>query len=392
MNNSTHDQISTEKILFGKQQILKLWDNIDMTKNLYSRLCHINKVFTSILRDLSADSDIKEGPGERANRINWIANHHAKGFPGSNTLKEIHEARIMLGKFITFSYNTKENNGFVTEKDLEELNLDENAFADLLRKISSFFAWVYDLQIPDHIRGLYEEKSSKENDEIPAYELEKVTDDDLNKNKSYRFNFITIIDNSISMGENHLLEKLQQNLTTLEHEINRSTELSRRVELYMATCGGGPTEIVDFAMIERQILSLDQLILRPYGRCCMAATINKALDKLQIRLDKLNDPKCDIKYYRPWMLILTNGNFKDDMKETMARIKRDFGFIQIYARGLSPDANMDNLRTLDPNAAILDSLDGFFKDVFVSLRRVKYSIPGGERIHLVNQSGYTEQT
>lgn len=390
MNKTTQHQISTDDLVSGKQLVLNFWDNIDMTKKLFQRLWFINNYFKRIILDLSADSDIKEGPGERANRINWIVSHHAKRFPGPNALREIHEARNMLGRFITFSYNAKMNNTLVAEEDLEALNLNEKSYADILRKVSSFFAWAYDLQIPDHIRKLYEEKGPKERAEIPASELEKITDNDLEVNKSYRFHLIIIIDNGLYMGENHVLEKLQQSLTTLEHEINRSSELSRRVELYVATCGGGATEIVDFAMIERQILSLDQLILRPYGRCCMAETINKSLDKLQISLDKLNDPKCDIKYYRPWMLVLTNGNFKDDMKETMARITRDFGFIQVYARGLTPDANMDKLRTLDPDAAILDSLEGFFKDVFVSLRRVKYSIPGGERIHLVNQSGFTK--
>ena len=374
----------------GKQLARNFWDNIDMSKSLYNRFYHLGKFFTLIILDLSEGSGIQKGLGEKVNRVNWIVENRPNQ-PGPNVIKDIHEARITLGNFSRLWHTAKENGTKVSEDDMNALGLDERGFAHTLRKLSAFIAWAYDLVIDDRIRAIYETRTAADSQLIPQAELDRVKADDLADNKSYRFPFIIIIDNSLSMGESNRLVKLQQGLANLVHEIERSSELSRKIELYVATCGGKPAEVVDFAMIDRQMLQLDMLILKPFGKCKMAEAMQMALNKLQARLDLLSNPSYDIKYYRPWMLILSDGNFRDDMDVTLRRIRKEFSFMQVYARGVSQEADMEKLRRLDPEAAALDSLDGFFKDVFVSLRRVKDSVPGEDRIPLVNQLGFTKK-
>lgn len=389
MKNITQPDSLAKHPVTGKQLLTNFWDNTDMSKKLFNRFYDLSKFHNLGLMDLSEGSGISKGPGVNVNRINWIVMSHSPK-PGPNIIKNIHEARITINQFNNLQNYARGNHIKVTDDDMASHGLDEKAYAMTLRKVSEFFAWAYDLPVDERIRNIYKDVEEEDGDEIPRSELDRINKDDL-ENKSYRFDFIIIIDDSLSMGENNKLLTLQQNLANLVHEIERSSELSRRIELYVATCGGKPKEIVDFAMIERQMLQLSMLILKPFGPCRMAEAIEMALNKLKARLETLSDPSCDIKYYRPWMLILSDGKFKGDMEGAINRIRQEFDFLQVYARGVSEEANMDNLRKLDKGAAILDNLDGFFKDVFVSLRKVKDSIPGGERIHLVNELGFTKK-
>ena len=386
----------------GASNVRYFWDNLDMKKDLSARYSFICRFFHLMLLDLSKNSGIVNGPRAKANRINWILQHNPNGFPGDELQKQIMSARVKLANFSRLNYVADKNEGKAGDKktdneerratndELIEYGLDERTFVAVLEAVSHFCAWAYNLEIPPRIQEILSSMESDENaagEGIPQSELDDVSVDDM-ANKAYRFPFIIIIDNSISMGEIGRLEKLQQGLNDLYGKIEMSSILRSRVELYVATCGGGANEIVNFAMIDRQMVPLNQLILSPFGACKMASTIDMALDRLKVRLDMYSDASHDIRYFRPWMLILSDGKFKEDMSKVIDRINKDFSKLQVYVRGLSGKANMDNLRLLDPHAAILNSLDGFFKDVFVSLKRIQTSIPGGERIHLINQQGF----
>ena len=373
--------------LKGESLARFLWDNVDMKRNLYNRLFFLCYNFDLIIKDLSKEAVIAEGEGSKVNRINWILQNNRNGYPGLDMQREILSARKLLARYSALNYEARQHNHFISTQELEEQGLTEVTFITTLRQVSTFLAWAYNLVIPEKIQKLIE-TDPKDSDEIPLDE--HPTDDDLANNKSYRFPFIILIDNSLSMGENGTLEQLQQSLTNLFHEIGKSTELSRRVELYVGTCGVKATEIVDFAMIDRQELKLDSMILRAAGPCMMADAIEMALDRLKEHLDILHKPEYGIEFYEPWMLILSDGKFKGDMDAAIHRIRTDFPHLQVYARGVSSKARMEALRTLDSAAVVLTNVEGFFKDVFTSLEKTRTSNPGGERIHLINQQSFAD--
>ena len=224
-------------------------------------------------------------------------------------------------------------------------------------------------------------------------DIEKLSLFDLADNPTSRFPTIIIIDNSLYMGEGNILEELHRGLKGLFQEINDSKTLSGAIELYIATCGGGPNEIVNFATIERQEKILSNMTLRPYGRCMMGATINMALDKLEERINLMKNGEIDVAYYCPWMIILSNGKFVDteelDIAYSRINALKQNRDIQVYPIGLTPSANLNTLKKLDETeASILTSVNGFFSDVFVSLNMSESSTPGGERVSLVHKQGF----
>ena len=374
--------------LKGKALPRFFWDNIDMGKTLFKRLSFLSIKFDQIIKDLSANAAIANGAGAKVNRINWILQNNANGYPGIETQRDVLSARKYIATFSSLNFEASKQNRFVSTNELETHGFTDASFITALRQVSTFIAWAYNLEIPDRIKQIIE-SIHDDPKEIPADER-IVTEDDLANNRSYRFPFIIIIDNSLSMGEGNTLERLQQGLTNLFHEISKSAELSRKMELFVATCGGEAKEIVGFAMIDRQEQQLDSLLLRPFGACKMADTIQMALDKLKERLDTLRKPSYDISFYEPWMLILSDGKFKGDMPAAIQRIKTDFPMLQVYARGISPAARMEALKTLDSKATTLGNMEGFFKDVFNSLEKLRYSDPGGERVHLVQEQSFTD--
>ncbi len=365
----------------GPAAVRYLWDNLDMSFSLFKRFSLLSINFNKIIKDLSAASGINDDEaGAKVNRINWILQNNRNGAPGAEMQKSILEARHRIAFFNSLNYDSHNNKRFVTAEDLADSGFDEAAFLLTLRQVSVFAAWAYNLEIPQRIQELLKKDGGNPKD-IPADELE-IDEDDLAENKWHRFPFIILIDNSLSMGEGNSMEKLQHGLTNLFHEIFNNNDLSRSMELYVATCGGQPTEIVDFAMIDRQSLTLDSLLLHPRGACMMADTIQMALRQLDKRLKLLRAPNYDINFYKPWMLILSDGKFRGDMEAAIASI-RAFPDLQVYARGVSAKARMDALRTLDSKATILNDFSVFFKNVFNSLERSQSSIPGGEDIQLI---------
>ena len=358
----------------GKHLVLRFWDNVDMNKPLFCRFHYLNNCFVQTIMDLSKDLDIREGLVEKAKRIKWIINLFSQWSPGPRAKKDFLSVKYTLGKYNALKYLADKNKTMVSLQQMEEQGLGETTYVETLRKLSSFLAWTYNLEVPRKIRKIYEKQQEEENDfRIPAIELELVDEDDMVANTSCRFPLLIIVDNSIPMGENRWLDTIKQGLTQLAHKIYNCPELSRCIELYVATCGGTITEITNFAMIERQMQSFDNLVLKPYGQCKMADAINQALDRLQQRIDKFSDPHYGIKYYKPQMLILSIGKFKGDMQKAVSRIQEQSGDLQVYARGVSKTAHMDNLKALDPGAIILDNLEDFFNDFFVSLKKAKTS-------------------
>ena len=381
MNSTLQPQERMDTTTSGKQLVLCFWDNVEMNKTLFYRFHKLNKLFIQTIMDLSKDSDIMVGKIEKAKRFDWIINQFSKRSPGPSAKKDLLSVKHTLGRYSALCYMADKNETSVSTQQMEERGLDETVYAETMGKLSSFLAWAYNLVVPKKIRKIYDKHQEVEDViHIPAFELAQVGEDDLANNISCRSHNIIIIDNSISMGESHCLNTIKRGLTEFVHKFHNSPNLSRCMELYVATCGGEITEITNFTMIEEQIRTFDELVLKPYGQCKMADAINLALNRLQERIDKLSDPYYGIKYYKPRMFILSVGNFKGDMQKAISRIHEQSSDIQVHAIGIGKTAQMDNLKALDPEAVMLNNLDGFFENVLMNRRKTKTSIPGCQHV------------
>lgn len=220
---------------------------------------------------------------------------------------------------------------------------------------------------------------------------------DLADNPRDRVPVIFIIDNALYMegsGDDCLTE-LKDSFGMLINNIDEMPPLAEAVELSVATCGGGFRPIVDFAAIEHQRAELLTMTttLKARGRCLMGEAIDGVLNSLERRIEQYRDES--IRYYCPWLIILSNGSFVDlernaEAYERLQRLK-ERGEIRVYPIGVTADANMENLERLDSNeAGILKSYEDFFKNVFVSLKGSQYSQPADNAVVLKHYDGWAK--
>lgn len=362
------------------------WDNIDPAKKLYSRFGFLNINIVGALRDLSQSQNITP-PREMMKRLQWVLRNNASGYPGQTMADQMHQALRTLQEVYALGCKEKENGRYVTDLKLEKEGFTEEVYRRVLRQVCEFLAWAYGQVVPDRIQEMYK---SVELDDIavPQEELDRLSRQDLFDYPDTRFPLIFILDNALYMERN--LSKMKDGLDDLIDEIRHSNQLKDCIEMYVATCGGKVTEVVGFANLRRQEAILEQLQLLPYGPCKMAEAITQALDKLEERISVMQDEDTNVDFYCPWMIILSDGRFRDDMTAVRERLQDmiDRERIQVYVRGVSEAAILDNLRSIAGDVKVLDSVNGFFKDVFVSIKKSEYSVPGGERFHLENQEGF----
>lgn len=371
------------------------WDGVLSNVNcpLFFKFLNVKNAFTNSVYDLSSSGNFVKGKGEWLSRLKWVLakNREGHGHPGRDLSDNVYDAKKTCSLFSsiqTLAYTAKKK---VEPEDLEKNGLNEQKYLRTLRQISEFMAWGYNQQVPEEIQQLY---STVENLAlaIPEEELARLSMEDLSNNTTARFPVLFIIDNNICMGEDDSLLKLEQGLNDLFEEIRSNRSLSWAVELCIYTCGGKPKQIVNFGTIDRQETLLDQMEILPFGVCKMGEAIIQSLDKLEERLLQMSDSEVAVDWYRPWLIILSNGKFVGDMTGAInclneMKKKRE---LQVYVRAINSKANMEQLSLLSEDTEMLTSVNGFFADVFKSLQMSSYSIPGGERVHLENEKGFSD--
>ena len=370
--------------------IRTFWENVDMSKNLYSRFGYLSVNFRYIL---TSGSNANKSGIPNKELLDLLLKSNTSGI-GPSQKTEFYDMCRDLDKFYTECFLFAKNNGIkLTEKDMCDKGFNEEKFKVLLKSLSEFISCIHGLIIPDNIKAIYQDVRPKPGILEMKEELERASLSDLVNNSRPRFPAIFIVDNSVYMGENGIFAELQSAMKKFFVEIAANKHLSEITELYIATCGGAHNEIVNFATIARQRDILERMELKPYGRCMMGNAINRSLDKLEKRIAQMTNEDIDVQYYCPWIIILSNGKFKDteEMERACARLRelKKNGDIQVYPIGLTGDADMNALRMLDEQEAyIMTSLNGFFSDVFYSLGWSRRSTPGGDRVMLRHPEGF----
>lgn len=203
--------------------------------------------------------------------------------------------------------------------------------------------------------------------------------DDFAENPEPRCPLLLLLDTSGSMAGPPIAE-LNVGIATLKDELIKDELASKRVELAIITFG--PVEMVqDFTTAA----NFHPSELKASGATPIGEAINQGLDLLETR--KAIYRQNGIAYYRPWVMLITDGAPTDHWKSAAARVKegeaaKAFSFFAISVQ----DANMETLREISVRQPL--NLKGLmFREYFLwlsnSMRAVSQSAVG-DRVPLEN--------
>ncbi len=222
-------------------------------------------------------------------------------------------------------------------------------------------------------------------DEYISFEQIPFGSDDFADNPEPRCPCVLLLDTSISMGGMPIMQ-LNDGVRTFKKELSQDPLATKRVEVAVVTFGPVTVES-DFHTVP----NFHPRELETTGDTPMGEAINTAIDMVSRRKKEYKEH--GISYYKPWIILITDGAPTDDFRKAAMRVKegeasKSFAFFAIGVEG----ASMDILQSISARAPI--KLKGlmfreFFMWLSASMKMVSSKNPGST-VNLLPPSGWSE--
>lgn len=222
-------------------------------------------------------------------------------------------------------------------------------------------------------------------DEYISFEQIPFGSDNFAENPEPRCPCVLLLDTSGSMGGLPIAQ-LNEGVRTFRQELLQDPLATKRVEVAIVTFGPVTIE-ADFHTVP----NFHPRELDTTGDTPMGAAITTGIEMIARRKKEYKDH--GISYYKPWIILITDGAPTDDYARAAMEVKegeasKKFAFFAIGVEG----ANMDILRQISARAPL--KLRGlmfreFFMWLSASMKMVSSKNPGAA-INLLPPSGWSE--
>jgi uncharacterized protein YegL len=226
--------------------------------------------------------------------------------------------------------------------------------------------------------------SGSEKERLGQVVFEPATDQDLfaavefADNPEPRCPCVLVLDISGSMA-GVPIDQLNQSLKQFVEEVIADPLAAKRLELAVVSCGGDVRVAHDFATVSHFVPP----ILMAGGDTPLGEAISRALDLIDTR--KRNYRLGGIAYYRPWLIVLTDGAPTDDMTHSARRLHECENSKSLVAFCFGTDAfDKNRMARVFPRAPLTmrgTRYKEFFRWLSTSLTSVSHSRPG-DRLQL----------
>lgn len=213
---------------------------------------------------------------------------------------------------------------------------------------------------------------------------------DLMTNNGPRCPVVLVLDASGSMG-GAPIQSLSGGLDALVREINKDELARDRVEVSIVVFGpDGVTPATPFVTMDNIVLpELVASGLTPMGEAVMTG-VTAIRDRKKVLKEQ------GVKYYKPWLMVISDGLATDDLTQASTEVKAELSrnglaFFGIGVGNGAEDA-MNSLETISGQEALkLKGLafDELFQWVSASQAAVSASTPG-DKVALPTPSNWTE--